>query len=121
MLVKALCVLILTLLFNPVYGHDTVGSHGGRVADAGDLHVELVAKGDVIEVYLTDHADTAVPATGYKGVAILVIEGKSQRIALEPSGQAVLSGKAAGALPKAPRGVIQLTPPKGKTVQGRFN
>ncbi len=55
--------------------------------------------------------------TGYKGVAILAIDGKSQRIALEPVGQLALSGKAAGALPKQPKGVVQITPPNGKADQ----
>ena len=32
-----------------------------------------------------------------------------------------LAGKAAAALPAQPKGVVQITPPAGKTVQAKFN
>ncbi len=64
------------------------------MAEAGEYHVEMVAKGDVVEIYLADHDNKAVSAAGHKAVAILVIDGKSQRIVLEPAGDTKLSGKA---------------------------
>jgi hypothetical protein len=103
------------------WASDAKPQHGGRVTEAGEYHVEMVAKADAIQVYLADHDNKAVKATGHKGVAILMVDGKSQRIVLEPAGDAMLSGKATGTLPAAPKGVVQITPPKGKTVQARFN
>jgi hypothetical protein len=58
---------------------------------------------------------------GYKGLAILSIEGKSQRITLEAADGTKLTGKVTGNLPKQPKGVVQITPPAGKTVQAKFN
>ena len=95
--------------------------HGGRAVEAGEYHVELVTKADAVDVYLPITTTRRSASAGYKGLAILVVDGKSQRIVLEPAGKSRLSGKAAGALPSAPKGVVQITPPNGKTVQARFN
>lgn len=105
----------------PVLAHDAKGLNGGRVVDAGNYHVELVAKGDLVEVFLIDHNNKPVTLSGHKGVAILSVEGKSQRITLEAADGSRLTGKAGGALPAQPKGVVQITPPGGKTVQAKFN
>ncbi len=121
---RILCVLLLALLVSPgtaSRSHEKIPTpHGGQAVAAGEYHIELVAKGDAIEVHLTDHEDKAVKVADFKGLAILAVDGKSLRIVLQPAGDAMLTGKAAGSLPKAPKGVVQLTPPGGKTVQGRF-
>ena len=114
-------LLMILLLVNGGSATDAVSRHGGRAVGAGDYHVELVAKADVIEVYLADHDNKAIRSAGHKALAILVVEGKSQRIVLEPAGESRLSGKLTGGLPGAPKGVVQLTLPNGKTVQARFD
>ncbi len=53
--------------------------------DAGSYHIEVIGKGTAIEVLVSDATDKAVSASGFKALAIMVIDGKSQRIALEPS------------------------------------
>lgn len=117
-----LATLAITIALTTTgFSHDIKPQHGGRTAEAGDYHVELVTKSDVVEVHLTDHNNKAIPAAGHKGVAILNIDGKSQRIVLGPDGESRLTGKAAGSVQGNPKGVIQITPPKGKTVQARFN
>ncbi len=119
---RILAALMIGLFVTiPATAHDIKTQHGGRAVEAGEYHVEMVAKGGTIDVFLADHNNKAIPASGHKGVAILVIDGKSQRIVLEPAGAARLSGKAAGALPASPKGVVQITPPGGKAVQARFN
>jgi len=95
------------------------GKHGGQMVEAGDYHVELVTNDGVVEVYVSDHDDKPVEIKGYKGLAILSVSGKSQRIVLE-AGEDRLTGKAAGALPAQPKGVVQITPPGGKTVSAKF-
>jgi hypothetical protein len=75
------------------------GPHGGRVVQAGDYHVELVAKDKLIEVFLTDATDKPVGPAGFKGLAILVVGGKSTRVPLEPTDDTRLSGTAAIAVP----------------------
>ena len=118
-------LLIITAIFltaSNAIGHEVPkGPHGGRVVEAGQVHVELVAKDNVVEVYLTNNADKALPANGYKGVAILLIGGKSQRITLEPASDNLLIGKATEALKGAPKGAVRLTAPDGKTSQAQFN
>jgi hypothetical protein len=114
-------LLMILLLANGGSATDAVSQHGGRAVGAGDYHVELVAKADVVEVYLADHDNKAIRSAGHKGLAILVVDGKSRRIVLEPAGESRLSGKLTGGLPGAPKGVVQLTLPNGKTVQARFD
>jgi hypothetical protein len=106
----------------PVQAHDLPkGSHGGRIVAASDYHVELVAKDGLVEVFLTDAADKPVMPAGFKGVAVLVSGGKSVRVPLEPADGIKLSGRAEGAVPSEPKGVIQITAPTGKTMQAKFN
>jgi len=105
----------------PVCAHEASGQHGGRVADAGKYHVELVAKGETVDVFVSDGSQKPVPATGFKGTAILVVGGKPARVPLEPADGNRLSGKAAVALGDSPKGAVQLTGPDGTTASGKFN
>lgn len=114
-------VVAIALNAAPAAAHDPKPQHGGRIVVAGNYHVEMVAKDRQVHVYLLDHSDKPVTAKGRKGVAILVVDGKSTRIPLEPGDGSRLSGEAAAALPAAPKGVVQITEPSGGTVQARFN
>lgn len=111
---------VLLSLALPAVAHDRKGPNGGRVADAGAYHVELVAKGSELALFVADTADKPVPPAGFKGLAILIVDGKSQRIPLEAADRK-LSGTADVKLPANPKGVIQLTLPDGKTAQAKFN
>jgi hypothetical protein len=102
------------------HSHTEKGPHGGRMADAGDFHVELVARDGGIEVYVVDHGDKPLSLAGFKGLAILSAGGKSQRITLEPGDGGKMIGKATGNLPAQPKGVVQITPPGGKTISAKF-
>ena len=114
--------LATILIVTPALAHESAkGPNGGRVADTGGYHVELVAKGTRVDVFLTDADDKPVAATGFKGVAILLVGGKSQRIPLAPEDGTRLSGSAGAALPREPKGAVQITAPDGKTAQARFN
>ena len=122
MSLRALAAISALTFALPASGHEMeIGPHGGRVMQAGDHHVELVANDAVVEVFLTDAGDKPIAATGFKGIAILVVGGKSTRVALEPTGDARLLGKAASAVPSRPVGVVQITKPDGKTAQARFD
>ena len=117
---KSLIVAAVLALSLPAVAHEAKGPHGGRIADAGPYHVELVSKGNQLDLFVADTADKPVPPDGFKGVAILIVDGKSQRVPLEPTDKK-LSGMAGVNLPANPKGVIQLTLPNGKTAQARFN
>lgn len=120
MKLPVLCTLASLLMAAPAVAHEVEnGPNGGRVVEAGDHHVEMLAKSNTIEVFLTDKDSKALAPTGYKGVAILSAGGKSQRIELTPASDR-LSGAAPDALPARPQGVVRITTPAGKTVQGKF-
>jgi hypothetical protein len=99
----------------------TKGPNGGRVEHAGKYHVELVTKGQTVDVFVTDANDKPVSAKGFKATAILLAGGKSQRVPLEPAEGSRLSGTVPVALPANVKGAVQLTAPGGKTAQGKFN
>jgi hypothetical protein len=102
------------------HSHDK-GRNGGQVTDAGSYHVEAVAKGETLTVYLNDHdTDKPIPTAGFKGLAILVVGGKTQRVTLAPAGQNALEGKAAVALGATVKGAIQITNARNSTVQAKF-
>jgi hypothetical protein len=105
----------------PAYAHDAKGRHGGRVADAGLFHAELVTKNKAIEIFLTNESDGPIDAKGFKGVAIFSLGGKAERITLVPSEGGALIGEAAVVFPPNPKGAIQLTAPDGKTATARFD
>lgn len=119
MKMNTLALFATLALASPSFAHDAKNIHGGRIVFAGNFHVEMVAKNDTIDVYLIDHNNKQMTLDGYKGLAILSVDGKSQRIVLE-AGDGRLTGKAAGTLPAQPKGVVQITPPNGKTVSAKF-
>lgn len=114
---KLNAAVIVLALVSPslAFAHEVEkGPNGGRVVEASGHHVELVPKGTLIEVFITDKNEKAVSANGYKGTAILLIEGKQQRITLESAGSSDrLTGQAAGKPPASPKGVVQLSSPAG--------
>ena len=125
-MLKTLVVLVSLTLATGAYAqhkhsHDEKGPNGGLLVEAGDYHMELITRGDVVDVNIMDHDNKPQPTKGFKGLVILSVQGKSQRIVLEPAEPSRLTGKAAGALPVETKGVVQITPPNGKTVQARFN
>jgi hypothetical protein len=113
--VALLAVPALVLAHGP-----KVGANGGVQADAGDYHIELVPEGTTLQIYLRDHSDKEVASAGFKGTAIFVVGGKPQRIPLMPAGANRLSGTSSVALPKEPKGAVQITTPTGSTVQAKF-
>ena len=116
-----LIALTLALTALPATAHEAAkGPNGGRIADAGSYHVELVARGDALEAFLTDGQEKPVAPAGFKGTALFVVDGKPQRISLEPEG-ARLAGKSSIPLPASPKGAVQITSPDGKTASARFN
>jgi hypothetical protein len=115
-----LSVTAALLVLALAHAHEARGPNGGRLVDAGEWHVELVANDKAIEVYVSDANEKPVPATGFRAVAILAAEGKTQRIVLEPKEATRLSGNAGAALPAEPKGALQLNSPDGKTAIARF-
>jgi len=122
MKLSTLALAGILLAAAPAYAHEAGnGPNGGRVADAGKYHVELVAKDKTVDVYVLDGSEKPVPATGFKATAILVSNGKPARVALAPADGSRLTGTSEVPLTSAPKGAVQLTAPDGSTASGRFN
>ncbi|MBI1383985.1 MAG: hypothetical protein GC150_03625 [Rhizobiales bacterium] len=97
------------------------GQNGGLRVDAGIYHTELFVDGTTsVVVFLSDVDDTPIPAAGFKATAILIVDGKPQRVALEPGEGSRLVGTAPLAVSPGVKGVVQLTAPDGTTAQGKF-
>jgi hypothetical protein len=119
---KPLFALVAALLITPsAFAHGpTKGPNGGRQVDAGNYHVEMVAKDTALIVYLHDDKDKPVDAKGYKATGIFVVGGKPQRIELKAESANKLTGTSTIPLPGAPKGAVQITMPSGETVQAKF-
>ena len=106
----------------PAFAHEAAkGRNGGLRVDAGKYHTELLIDGTAtVVVFLSDTDDRPIPAAGFKGMAILVINGKSERFALEPGDGSRLVGTAPAPVKAGTKGVVQLSAPDGATVQGKF-
>ena len=68
--------------------------HGGQALAAGPYHLELVAKSGELVLYVTDHADKAIPTDGAKAKATIQqgYEKAKMQVELEPSGDNMLKG-----------------------------
>lgn len=98
-----------------------LGPHGGALVDAGSHHAELVADGSAtVTVHLSDPSDAAVPSTGFKAEAILIVGGKPVRFPLEPAEPSRLVGTAPVPVPNGVKGAVRLTGPDGATAQAKF-
>ena len=96
------------------------GKNGGQQVNAGNYHAEALVKGNTLDVFLTDHGETPVPTKGFRGVAVLIVDGKPAKITHAPRGENVLTGTSAVELRAPIRGAIQITNSDNETVQAKF-
>lgn len=106
----------------PLSAHEAAKGHnGGLRVDAGKYHTELLVDGSTnVAVFLSDVDDKPIPAAGFKATAILIINGKPQRVDLVPAEASKLVGTAPASVSPGVKGVVQLTAPDGTTAQGKF-
>jgi hypothetical protein len=118
---KLLLTGLLILAVSTAHAHAPAkGKNGGQQTDAGSYHVEVIVKDKAITVFLTDHSDKLVATKGFKATAILVVDGKAERIALSPEGDNKLVGAADVDLKAPIKGAIQITNSANGTVQAKF-
>ena len=96
------------------------GKHGGPQVDAGDYHVEMVAKDTTLSIYVNNDKDQPVDAKGFRATGLFVVGGKAQRIELKHESENKLSGASSVTLPTKLKGAVQIMVPGGKTVQAKF-
>ncbi len=115
-----LAIFGVALIAGAAFAHDPKPKHGGQIVEAGDYHVEAVAKGTALEVFISGHDDKPVATKGFKGTAVLIVKGKPVQVALTPRDGNVLTGTSATELAAPIRGAIQITNSKNKTVQAKY-
>lgn len=97
----------------PVYAHsddylDTLKApHNGQLRMAGQFHIELVAKGDALILYVTDHAFTPQESEGATGTAVVITDKNETTVKLEPAGENMLKGT--GTFRLTPTSTIKVT------------
>lgn len=96
------------------------GPNGGPMIAAGDNHLELVAKGTELIVYLSDKKHEPIAAKGASGRAIVQAGGKTSTIVLTPGEGNRLVGKADAPIEAGARIVVSATLPGTPAMQGRF-
>jgi methionine-rich copper-binding protein CopC len=97
------------------------GPNGGPVVDSASHHVEMVAKGKDLILYLTEEADKPLASSGAKNArAIIQDGGKTATVPLEPAEPNKLVGTLAQPLDQGARVVVSVTLADGHAVQARF-
>ena len=103
------------------HGEGKRGANGGVIGDLGDRHVEVLARDGEIRVWLLDAQDRPVPATGAAGSLVVLAQGRSQTIRLEPAeGGAFLVARGDFRADRAMRVVATMTLPGQPQRQARF-
>ncbi|MBB3950549.1 hypothetical protein [Aureimonas jatrophae] len=121
MTIRALAVAAALLAAGAAQAHEPrKGPNGGTLVDAGSHHVELVAAGTEVKVFVSDISDAPLAPDGFKGTAVVLVGGKPTRVTLAPAG-GFLSGTLAAPTEGPVKGAVQLTGPDGKTSQAKFD
>ena len=96
------------------------GKHGGKLVESGHHHVEIVAKDDLIEVYVNGEDGKPENVKEAKATAAILSEGKKIDITLAPESDDVLKGKGTFKAVKGTTIVVTLTMPGHQPEQSRI-
>ena len=99
--------------------HSTQPLHGGVVVVASDKEFELVAKADVVTLYVRDHGKNASTAGATAKLTVLTGTEKSE-LALAPAGDNLLQAKGAFKVGAGSKAVATVTLAGKKPVNVRF-
>ncbi len=102
--------------------HELVkGPNGGPVVDSSGHHVELVAKGSELVLFLTESDDKPLTSAGTRNARAIVQDGgKTATVQLQPAEPNKLIGALAQPLGSGARVVVSATMADGHAVQARF-
>ncbi|MGE3230002.1 MAG: hypothetical protein AB7J30_11255 [Hyphomicrobium sp.] len=102
------------------HAHDHSAKHGGVIEESGHHHVELVAKGGSIELYITGEDGKDEDASAAKASATVLADGKAAQVALASAGGNSLKGSGEFNAGKGTTVVVSLTMPGHEPEQVRF-
>ena len=117
-------VLAVALMAWPVVAltHELAkGPNGGPVVDSAGHHVEMVAKGTELVLFLTEADDTPLASAGAKTARAIVQDGgRTAAVPLQPAEPNRLVGTLTQPLAPGARVVVSATLADGHTVLARF-
>lgn len=113
LLLTAATALLLTM--NAVYAHEAKPMHGGIVTEVSEVQYELVAKPDVITLYVRDE-DKPVDVAGGSATVTLLTGSEKTDVKLVPAGGNKLEAKGNFKLSPGTKVAASVTA-AGKTVQ----
>ncbi len=120
-IVLAAALLAASALPALAHGETERGPNGGRIADVGDKHVELLARDGEIRVWVLDSGNRPQSAAGTTGSLIVQAGGRQQTVRLEPAeGGAYLVGRGDFQAARGMRVVASLTLPGQPQRQARY-
>lgn len=119
---RLILILALTGLAAGASAHELAkGPNGGPLVDSAGHHVEMVAKGTELILFLTDEVDKPVASAGVRNArAIVQDSGKTASVPLNPADPNKLVGNLPHPLGSGARVVVSITTAGGKSVQARF-
>ena len=117
-----LSLAVLLVLPLTAFAHEVAkGPNGGPVVDSAGHHLEMVARGTELVLYLTEADDKPLASAGTKNArAIVQDSGKTATVPLQPADPNKLVGTLAQPLGPGARVVVSATMADGHAVQARF-
>jgi hypothetical protein len=117
-----LIVLAVSVLPAVPFAHESAkGPNGGPVVDSVGHHVEMVAKGTELVLFLTGDADKPIASAGTRNArAVVQDSGKTATVPLQPAEPNRLVGTLSAPLGNGARVVVSATMADGQAVQARF-
>lgn len=100
--------------------HDHEAKHGGIVVHNSHHHLELVAKGGTLELYVSHEDGDAEDVSAAKASATVLADGKTEMVTLAPAGANGLKGAGNFNAGKGTTIVVSLTMPGHEPEQARF-
>lgn len=100
--------------------HDHSARHDGVVEHTSHHHLELVAKGGTLELYVRHEDGEEEDTTGAKASATVLADGKTEMVTLVPAGGNGLKGSGGFNAGKGTTVVVSLTMPGHEPEQVRF-
>lgn len=119
---RLLMVLVLTAAPLGATAHELAkGPNGGPLVESAGHHIEMVASGTELVLFLTGEADALHPSAGARNARAVVQDaGKTATVELKPVEPNKLIASLPSPLGKGARVVVSATLGDGHAVQARF-
>lgn len=120
MLIRCVFIAAWLMMAGSAHAHSGLGPNGGRVAEAGKYHLELVVKKDELRVFITADADAKVETKGAQGNATVLAGKERSSLKLAPAGSNALAAPGKFDPQARMTVVVSVTLPNQAPIQARF-